>query len=49
MKKVDLLPAFAHLVTNYSTVYSVLRNFEYLRKQLSQQSFPAISDESVYR
>ena len=32
-------------VTKYSTVYTALRNFEDIRKQLNQEYFPVISDE----
>ena len=49
MKKVGFLPVIPHSVTNYSTVYSTLRNFEDMTKQLGQQSFPVISDKCVYR
>ena len=49
MKKVGFLPVIPHSVTNYSTVYSALRNFKDMRKQLGQQSFPVISDEGVYQ
>ena len=49
MKKVVFLPVIPHSVTNYSTVYSALRNFEDMRKQLGQQSFPIISDKGVYQ
>ena len=38
MKKLDFLPVIPHSVTNYSTMYSALRNFEDMRKQLGQQS-----------
>ena len=38
-----------HSATNYSTMYFALRNFKDMRKQLGQQSFPAISDEVVYQ
>ena len=31
-------------VTKYSTVYTALRNFEDIRKQLNQEYFPVISD-----
>ena len=34
-------------VTKYSTVYTALRNFEDIRKQLNQEYFPVISDEGV--
>ena len=49
MKKVGFLPVIPHLVTNCSTVYSALRNFEDMRKQLGEQSFPVISDKGVYQ
>ena len=49
IKKVGFLPFITHSVTNYSTVYSALTNFEDMRKQLSQQSFPVISNEGVYQ
>ena len=48
MKK-GFLPVIPHSVTNYSTVYSALTNFEDMRKQLGQQSFPVISNEGVYQ
>ena len=49
MKKVGFLPVIPHSVTNYSTVYSAVRNLEDMRKQLRQQSFPVISGEGVYQ
>ena len=49
MKKVGFLPVIPHSVINYSTVYSALRHFKDMRKQLGQQSFPVISDEGVYQ
>ena len=49
IKKVGFLPFITHSVTNYSTVYSALTNFEDMRKQLGQQSFPVISNEGVYQ
>ena len=49
MKKVGFLPVIPHSVTNYSTVYSALRKFKDMRKQLGQQSFSVISDKDVYQ
>ena len=49
MKKVGFLPVIPHSVTNYSTVYSAVRNLEDMRKQLRKQSFPVISGEGVYQ
>ena len=49
MKKVGFLPVIPRSVTNYSTVYSAVRNLEDMRKQLRQQSFPVISGEGVYQ
>ena len=49
MKKIAFLPVIPHSVTNYITVYSALRNFEDMRKQLGQQNFPVISEEGVYQ
>ena len=49
LKKVGFLPVIPHSVTEYSTVYSALRNFEDVRKQLSQECFPVVSDEGVHQ
>ena len=49
MKKVGFLSVIPRPVTNYSTVYAALRNFEDTRKQLGQQSFSVISDKGVYQ
>ena len=49
MKKIGFLPVIPHLVTDCSTVYSALRNFEDVRKQLGEQSFTVISDKGVYQ
>ena len=49
MKKVGFLPVIPHSVTNYSTVYSAVRNLEDMIKQLRQQSFPVISGEGIYQ
>ena len=49
MRKESFFPVISHSVANYSTVYSTLRKFEDMRKQLGQQSFPVISDEGMYQ
>ena len=49
MKKIGFLPVIPHSVTSYSTVYSALRNFEDMRKQLGQEYFPVVADEGVYQ
>ena len=49
MKKVSFVPVISCSVANYSTTYSTLRNFEDMRKQLGQHSFPVISDEGMYQ
>ena len=49
MKKVGFLPVIPRSVTNYSTVYSAVRNLEDMIKQLRQQSFPVISGEGIYQ
>ena len=49
MKKENFHPVIPRSVTNYSNVYSALRNFENMRQQLGQQSFPVMSDEGVYQ
>ena len=42
MKKVGFLLVIPYSVTNYITVYSALRNFEDMRKELGQQMFALI-------
>ena len=49
MKRVVFLPVIPHSETKHSTAYSTLRNFEDMRKQLGQQSFPVISGEVVHQ
>ena len=34
-------------VTKYSTVYTALRNYQDIRKQVNQEYFPVILDEEV--
>ena len=49
MKKAGFLTVILHSVTNYCTVYSALRHFEDMTKQLGQQGFSVIPDEGAYQ
>lgn len=48
LKKVGFLPVIPHPVTDYSTVYTALRNFQNVREQLTQPVLPIICDEGVF-
>ena len=47
--QVGFLPYLPHLVTEYDTVYTALKNFLKVLEQLDQKSLPVMCDEGVYR
>ena len=49
LKKVGFLPVITHPVTQFSTVCYALRNVEDIRKQLSQEYFPVVTDEGMFQ
>lgn len=49
LKRVGFLPAIPHSVTDYTTVYTTMRNFLSVGKHLPQPVLPIISDEGVFQ
>ena len=48
LKKIAFHPVIPHPVTQYETVYTVLRNFGKLAERLKQKTLPFVCDEGVY-
>ncbi len=46
---VGFLPILPHPVTEYSTVYTSLKNFQNILAQLDQENMAVMCDEGVYR
>ena len=47
-KTVGFLPVIPHPVTEYSTVYTAMKNFQNIQSQLDQSHMPIFCDEGVY-
>ena len=48
LKKVGFLPVIPHPVTDYSTVYIALKNFQSVKEQLTQPILPIFCYERVF-
>lgn len=48
LKRVGFLPVIPSPVTDYSTVFTALKNFVNIREQLQQPILPVFSDEGVF-
>ena len=49
LMNIEFLPYIPHPVTDYSTVYTALHNFQSVLVQLDQESLPVFCDEGVFR
>ena len=49
IQNVGFLPILPHPVTEFSTVYTAMSNFNDILDQLDQKYFPLFCDEGVYR
>ena len=47
--QVGFIPFISSLVTDQSTVYTAMKNFNIVLKQLEQDAFPVFCDEGVFR
>lgn len=47
-KKVGFLPIIPYPATNEAAVYTAMKNFQDIRKQLRQEALPIVCDEGIY-